>query len=369
MPYIKTVWVNDQQPYIDEDNLNKIEQGIYDADARSLTNETNISNLDDRVIEVENSTNWDETTKVRFKRKTTSEISSLPIEDGSLLYNVENGKTYLDFEDERISTGGGSGAVVGETPPLNPELNDLWVDTLGEEKLAEVDSQMSSVSANPVQNKIVKEYIDNKISPIESSINNGWISINDTLTYASATTITVPSGATNKYAKGDRLKITQDGGIKYFYIIGVADTLLTITAGSSYTLTSTAITLPYYSKDTSPSGFPSVFGFVSAYTGFSANPNINFVFNIIGTMVKCNLVTYAVGTSNSSLFTMTLPAVSVGEYVTNLCIVTDNGTKLPTGYYQIDPSSNIIQFFKDVNKTGFTASGQKSCEVIFFYSI
>lgn len=31
MSYEKTIWVNDNEPSINEDNLNKIEEGIYDA--------------------------------------------------------------------------------------------------------------------------------------------------------------------------------------------------------------------------------------------------------------------------------------------------------------------------------------------------
>ena len=31
MSYTKTTWVNDSEPALDQDNLNKIEQGIYDA--------------------------------------------------------------------------------------------------------------------------------------------------------------------------------------------------------------------------------------------------------------------------------------------------------------------------------------------------
>lgn len=31
MPYVKTEWVNNSAPDIDADNLNHIEQGIYDA--------------------------------------------------------------------------------------------------------------------------------------------------------------------------------------------------------------------------------------------------------------------------------------------------------------------------------------------------
>lgn len=45
MSYIKTEWHNDSVPAINEGNLNKIEQGIYDADERSINNETNIGDL------------------------------------------------------------------------------------------------------------------------------------------------------------------------------------------------------------------------------------------------------------------------------------------------------------------------------------
>lgn len=57
--------------------------------------------------------------KVYFKRKTTQEIEELPVEDGSLIYNTDNGKTYMDFNDERIQTGGNADtmiAISGEEP-------------------------------------------------------------------------------------------------------------------------------------------------------------------------------------------------------------------------------------------------------------
>ena len=61
---------------------------------------------------------------------------------------------------------------------------------------------------------------------------HGWIPVSDTWTYASATTITVPSGATSKYKVGQGVKLTQSGTVKYFYIVGVTNTLLTITGGT-----------------------------------------------------------------------------------------------------------------------------------------
>lgn len=78
--------------------------------------------------------------KVKFKRKTTSEIDNLEIEDGSLIYNVENGKTYMDYGNNRIPTGGGAngGIYVGDTEPTDPDIT-LWVDTpITETKASEI---------------------------------------------------------------------------------------------------------------------------------------------------------------------------------------------------------------------------------------
>ena len=86
----------------------------------------------------------------------------------------------------------------------------------------------------------------------------GWIPAGETWTYASATTITVPSGAASKYQKGDKIKLTQTT-VKYFYVVSVADTVLTVTGGSDYTVANAAITLPYFSKVENPQGFPGYF--------------------------------------------------------------------------------------------------------------
>lgn len=74
------------------------------------------------------------------------------------------------------------------------------------------------------------------------SILRGWIEIADTWTYASATTITVPTDARTDYEVGMGIRLKQGGGYKYFYIVDVAATVLTIHAGNSYTLTNAVIT-------------------------------------------------------------------------------------------------------------------------------
>jgi hypothetical protein len=83
----------------------------------------------------------------------------------------------------------------------------------------------------------------------------GWISISDSWSYASASTITVPSGAASLYQIGDKIKITQTTD-KFFYISAVADTVLTVNGAGLYTVANAAITSPCYSRVAQPFGFP-----------------------------------------------------------------------------------------------------------------
>jgi len=83
----------------------------------------------------------------------------------------------------------------------------------------------------------------------------GFTASGESWTYASASTITVPTDATVKYAKGMVIKITQTtGGTKYGTIINVASTLLTIAWRNGATLANEAITSPSYAVGASPVG-------------------------------------------------------------------------------------------------------------------
>lgn len=107
---------------------------------------------------------------------------------------------------------------------------------------------------------------------------DGWAPAVGTWTYASASTITVPSGAAAIYQKGDKIKFTQHGVVKYFYIITVADTLLTVTAGSDYAVEDTAtyaITANYFSHEQNPLGFPQFFNFSPTWTNLTVGSGTN----------------------------------------------------------------------------------------------
>jgi len=123
-------------------------------------------------------------------------------------------------------------------------------------------------------------------APLFNGNVDGWISANETWAYASATTITVPSGAAAKYAKGDKIKLTQTT-VKYFYIVGVADTVLTVVGNGSVVVTDATISANYYSHASSPIGFPSYFSFtptISAESGTITTASGTIYFSIFGSV-------------------------------------------------------------------------------------
>lgn len=137
---------------------------------------------------------------------------------------------------------------------------------------------------------------------------DGWIPVSATWTRASAVTITVPAGAGNIYSIGDKLKVT-DTTVKYFYIVGVADTLLTITGGTSYTLAGNPSNI-FYSKSVSPTGFPQWFN----YNTLGANLNlgegsVTGRFSITGR--NCNFSWLFIGGNGSGIAANLHPALPI----------------------------------------------------------
>jgi hypothetical protein len=154
-------------------------------------------------------------------------------------------------------------------------------------------------------------------SPLIRGTLDGWISANETWTYASATTITVPSGAASKYKKGDKIKITQSSTTKYFYIITVADTLLTVTGGTDYTVANSAISNNYYSHAQNPMGFPAYFNYtptVTAASGAITSYTVNVArFSIIASDIFLNLqITITNAGTGAGDLRVTLPVNNVG---------------------------------------------------------
>jgi len=98
---------------------------------------------------------------------------------------------------------------------------------------------------------------------------DGWVSANETWTYASATTITVPSGAASKYAVGNHIRWKQGGSYKYGTIKTVADTLITIITNTDYTVANAAITDNYLTGCGTAVGLPGYYNFTPSFSNIT----------------------------------------------------------------------------------------------------
>lgn len=144
---------------------------------------------------------------------------------------------------------------------------------------------------------------------------DGWRSANETWTYASATTITVPSGATGKYSVGDKVRIYQANTTKYFYIVGVTSTVLTITGGTDYTLTNSTINNPCTSRRATPVGFPGEFAYTPTWTNLTVgSATQNTYFTMKGKMVVARVAITLSGSTMGSNPNFSLPVTAASTY-------------------------------------------------------
>lgn len=126
--------------------------------------------------------------KVNFKRiEDSSLINQYPIEDGNF-WITGDGKTFVDYDDERIPIAG--------TP----------------------DTEMSNISRNAVENKVIKKYIDDKLENLQTysttEINTGKIWIDGNTIYRKVIEINDP----------------QPRNISYNHNISNLGTLISVTA-------------------------------------------------------------------------------------------------------------------------------------------
>ena len=234
---------------------------------------------------------------------------------------------------------------------INATTKELQGVTRGEEGYSAKSHVNGATVAWPLSKSHINNINDNATS---HSGDDGWSVAGETWTYASASTITVPSGAASKYAKGDKIRWKQGAGYKYAYIVGVADTVLTVTGGSDYTVANDTVTDNYYSHQTSPIGFPQTFTFVPTWGCLTGDqPSLGSgslagKFSIIGTTCFFDIGTnMAVNTTfGTGTFTWKLPTPQkegVDVILLSSVYVLDAGTGYwGFPYVQIKPGNVII---------------------------
>ncbi len=206
---------------------------------------------------------------------------------------------------------------------------------------------------------------------------DGWIDDTaETWTYASGSgggtaTFTIAGvDLTTKYTVGTRIKLTQTT-VKYFVVIAVSfstNTTVTITAGSDFTLANAAISLNYHSYVENPQGYPGMFNFAHAATGFTGAVTTGVAkFSLVGHL--CTVLIQFSGTSNATTCTFTLPVASVDGQPGVVALVSDAGTT-GSGRVTLAAASTTATAGKVVTTGGgFTNSGAKAVTAVLTYAV
>lgn len=105
----------------------------------------------------------------------------------------------------------------------------------------------------------IKQSGQTLISPSFLGTVDLWVATNITLTYSSADSpvyvATTGSDMTGVWSVGMRIKLTQTT-VKYFIIVAIDASTVTLYGGTDYTLANAAISSVYYSSAAAPQGFP-----------------------------------------------------------------------------------------------------------------
>jgi len=211
----------------------------------------------------------------------------------------------------------------------------------------------------------VADLLDNLNDVDIANLDLGWALVNESWTYASSSTINVPTGAASRFQLGDKLKINNTT-TKYFYITTIADTLLTVNGGSDYSVANTTISAVYVSRANRPFGFPARHTFTQNLGGFSAVPTQSIAtFFINQGWVNVDLYQNNTGTSNATSFTMNAPVtaatVSAGAWGAITYGMSNNGSLLTVaGVALIASAASTITLYRDCGFTTWTAANAKA---------
>lgn len=125
-------------------------------------------NSDNKII-------WQDGEEVLFKRYVTNDIESLPILDGSLIYDVEKGRHYIDYNGARIQVGSAGKEVLVQDNEPTEEDNKIWIDkdfvnTMGTEVVDSLDGDEINMAPSV---RVVKEKI-NEVIESGSNEKGSW---------------------------------------------------------------------------------------------------------------------------------------------------------------------------------------------------
>jgi hypothetical protein len=200
---------------------------------------------------------------------------------------------------------------------------------------------------------------------------DGWLDIDETATYASASSITVAVDVRAMFPTGCRVRIKQDSGTWKYYIVTsssvAVDDVATInlTGGSDYTVANETITRIQVSYMTGAQpGWPGWFNYAPTETGWTSLTANVARFCPEGR--KMTVVLRVTGTSDATGAQISLPVAAATVYGTSsswsgaLGYSQDNGTALSAaGCWAIVSGGSVVVCYKTFDLGNWTNSGTK----------
>ena len=209
-----------------------------------------------------------------------------------------------------------------------------------------------------------------------------WLTETVAWAYVSASSFTEPGDLTSRYIVGRRISFLDAGTQKYAYVISssyaggtnltTVNVIVSTTAGAASTLSGGALTMPKYALIDNPYGFPSVFAYTPAYTGWAATPNpLTCNFSINGRSVTIWVVVAGTSNAGGATKTINLPiaASAIFPAMLDMTIRTNEAGGVATGFVRLSASSVTLSFYRDIIATAWTASGTTRVDLFASYPI
>lgn len=163
-------------------------------------------------------------------------------------------------------------SIITPTQGLTPSMVGLGnVSNVAQVPLSYLDTDGTLTSNSDVKvasQKAVRTYV-------EQPLFTGWWPVNEAWTYSASYSsptyfdVAVPTDATTRFQKGDKIKLTHAGVTKYFAVISVISNRLQLLAGDDYSLSAGAISNIFVSRHESPLGYPPWFNWTPVFTAAS----------------------------------------------------------------------------------------------------
>lgn len=230
----------------------------------------------------------------------SSDASDINITDAGSYFtstNVEGALQELGAKDANLQT-----QINGKQATITGAASSIVTANFTPARIAYFDDNGKIAATGAVTTTHLSYLIgvtSNIQTQLDARINNdGWNLIAEALIYASADSptfvVNTSADLTSKISVGMKLKLTQTS-VKYFFVVAITSTTITLYGGTDYTLANATISNVYFSSVKAPYGFPLdrakwTIRFEEATTSFiQSNPIQNTWYNMYSLVVPIGL--------------------------------------------------------------------------------